>query len=340
MISKGQKRILLILLVLLVLDAALVSLLFWKSWQISQSQAGFGSAALPTQPEPTPTPTPAEITLAAVGDIGLVREVDWLVRGKGDVTFPFQKTAKILKEADLAIANLEGPLFEACPLTRTGMIFCGHSQNAAGLSFAGFDLINLSNNHIANYGQAGVQETIQTLAEEEIEYFGLGKVVYKTVDGLKMAFLGFDDVSRRINKEELAAEIKEVRARAKFVVVSFHWGGEYQKTPSPRQEELAFLAIDSGADLIIGHHPHVLQPLEYYQGRPIFYSLGNFVFDQIWSQPTRISVIGLITILEGKVRLVDLVPVKMDNNFQPQLIPEPEKSEIIRGLKQENDGSL
>lgn len=288
---------------------------------------------------PTPSTTiaipfasPQSITLAFVGDISLNREVNWQIAKRNDPTFPFLKTADVLKSGDLTIGNLEGPLIENCPPVRTGMIFCGNTKNVNGLVFAGFDLVNLANNHINNYENLGFQQTIQTLSNAKIDWFNENQIIYKQINGLKLAFLGFDDIVRPIDKAFLAEKINEAKTNADFIAINFHWGNEYQKYPNKRQKILAHLAIDNGADLIVGHHPHVLQPVEYYKDKPILYSLGNFVFDQMWSEETRIGAIAKVTIDENRSTKVELFPVKIYEYCRPDLIPEPQKTEIIKWM--------
>ena len=310
------------------------------------------SSQVTTRPSSSPSPKPTSyylsihnnskegsrnITLAFVGDVGLGREINWQINQRNDPTFPFQKTAEILKKADLAIGNLEGPLVENCPLLRTGMKFCGNPKNAEGLVFAGFDLMNLANNHISNYGPEGINQTIKTLKNHQIDYFDPEKIAFKKIDGLTIAFLGFDDIVRRVDEEKLVQKIQEAKNQADLVIVNFHWGVEYQSQPNERQRYLAHLAIDHGADLIIGHHPHILQPIEYYQAKPILYSLGNFVFDQMWSQETRTGAIALITIESNQIKEVSLVPTLIRYSCQPQPITGPEKVKIINQIIKSNE---
>jgi len=257
----------------------------------------------------------------AVGDIGLGREVNWQIRERNDPTFPFQKITSIIQSADIATANLEGPVIKNCPLVRTGFKFCGNIQNVQGLKFAGFDLINLANNHIANYGPDGIQETIQSLAKNDLDYFNSEKIVYLEIKNLRLAFLGLDDIVRRINLNYLKNTIQASRENSDLVIVNFHWGKEYQKQPSERQRSLATLAIDAGADIIIGHHPHVVQPLERYKDRPIFYSLGNFLFDQLWSQETREGSIAKIEIEKKQIKSAKIIPIYINDQYQVEIQP-------------------
>jgi len=272
------------------------------------------------------------ITLAFVGDISLGREINWQINQQKNPNLPFEKTKDIISSADLAIGNLESPLYDNCPLRRSGMKFCGDIKNARGLSFAGFDLMNLSNNHIANYGNQGIKTTKASLEQNQIGYFGLNQPNFKTINNLNLGFLGFDDVSSRIDEPQTISQIKAVRQKSDFVIVNFHWGTEYQSQANQRQKNLAKTAIDSGADLIIGHHPHVLQPIEKYKGKLILYSLGNFVFDQMWSEETRIGAIALVTLNLDKTVSLEIIPIRIFNAVSPAPIESPEKEDIINKI--------
>jgi len=272
------------------------------------------------------------ITLVFVGDVSLAREINWQINQQGNANFPFEKTKDIISLADLAIGNLESPLYNDCPLTRSGMKFCGNPENAKGLNFAGFDLVNLSNNHIANYGQEGIKTTKTFLEQNQINWFGLDLTYFKTINDLEMAFLGFDDISTRVDEQQMINQIKAAKQKSNFIIINFHWGAEYQSQPNQRQKNLAKTAIDSGADLIIGHHPHVLQPIEKYKDRLIIYSLGNFVFDQTWSEETRIGAIALISISPDKTAILEIIPIRIFDGTTPELIHSPEKETIINKI--------
>ncbi len=271
---------------------------------------------------PSPTPVPKKITIAAVGDISLAREVNYQIQQKKDPTFPFTKIAQTIKKADLAIGNLESPLIDNCPVVRSGFKFCGENTNVQGLTFAGFDSLSLANNHSHNYGFEGYQETKNILGQNNLSYFDSQTIDYQTIDQTSFGIVGFDDTVSRINKEDLKNKISEAEKNADLVIVNFHWGEEYQDQPNERQKELAKLAIDSGADIIIGHHPHVIQPLEYHQDKPIFYSLGNFVFDQMWSEATKTGAIGIIEIKNKEIVDSRLEKTYMSTCCQPELISE------------------
>jgi poly-gamma-glutamate synthesis protein (capsule biosynthesis protein) len=279
---------------------------------------------------PPPTPhTRHQVTLALVGDIGLGREVNFqILKGMN----PFLYTTPLLSKADLAVGNLEGPLIKNCPISRSGFRFCGNPDSAKILASAGLDLMDLANNHIKDYQETGIEQTKQALKSSDIDYFDDQKLAIKTIGSSLLGFLGFNDVSRPINQQFMVEKIQQAKERTDFLIISFHWGEEYQAKPNNRQKELARWAIEAGADLVVGHHPHVLQPLEYYQNKPILYSLGNFVFDQMWSRPTRTGTIALVTIADQKVEKIEFVPTFMQTCCQPKPLPEPEKSKIVSSL--------
>ncbi len=279
---------------------------------------------------PTSTPQPAKITIAAVGDIGLGREINYQIIQRNNPLFPFEKVKDFLSSADIAIGNLEGPVIDNCPTVRTGFKFCGQPKNVQGLAFAGFDGITLANNHINNYGLEGISQTTQALKSNNLDYFYENKSWTTEVKGTKIGFLGLDDTVEKVKSEKFQPEadgplaqkgqIKQEKENVDILVVNFHWGEEYEPNPNARQKELAKLAIDSGADVVVGHHPHVIQPLEYYKDKPIFYSLGNFVFDQMWSEETKTGAVGLITIKNNQIVDAQTQKVYMKTCCQPKLV--------------------
>ncbi|MGB9911288.1 MAG: CapA family protein [Microgenomates group bacterium] len=274
---------------------------------------------------PTSSPTKLPIiTLIAVGDVMLGRTINYHSVKNNNFTWMWEKTVNELRSADLTLINLESPLVENCPVTTSGMIFCGDPKNIEGLKFAEIDLVNLANNHIANYGKKGIENTINLLNGANIVPIGTNTPVYKNIKGIKFAFLGYSDFAvpqeiSQVKKEKIIQEIAQAKTQADIIIISFHWGEEYTNQPTSRQKELAYLAIDSGADLVIGHHPHWIQPEEFYKEKLIVYSLGNFIFDQFWSEKTTQGLLGKF-IFEGK-KLVSyqLIPIKIIPPGQPTL---------------------
>jgi poly-gamma-glutamate synthesis protein (capsule biosynthesis protein) len=281
--------------------------------------------SLPT-PIPISLPTshfslsPPVITLIAVGDVMLGRSVNAKMRKLNDFHYPFLKTAAFLKAADLTFANLESPFYDDCPTTNTGMIFCADPKAIAGLVFAGIDVTNLANNHIQNYGEEGVNLTQKILQENSITPLGLDQnLVVKEIKGTRFGFLGFD-LTSGYQEEKIIEAVQENSLRVDLLIVSFHLGNEYAKQPSSNQVELAHQIIEAGADLILGHHPHVIQPTEEYQEKLIVYSMGNFVFDQPWSEETKQGLVGIFTFQDKKLIKTEFKEVYIRDYSQPELI--------------------
>ena len=174
-------------------------------------------------------------------------------------------------------------------------------------------------------GPAGTSETQMLLAKHGIGMSGLGTYEIRDIRGVKFAFLGFNGVGARVDRVEMKREIDLVRPQADVVVVQFHWGKEYELMPqaaagiapdNPR--DIGHLAIDDGADLVIGNHPHWVEPVEIYKGKLITYAHGNFIFDQMWSQETREGVVGRYTFYGTQLVRVDYRPLVIDNYAQPR----------------------
>lgn len=257
------------------------------------------------------------IVLVAVGDIMLGRSVNAKMRFLSDFTYPFLRTANFLKEADITFANLESPFWQPCPTTNEGMIFCADPRAVEGLVFAGVDIVNLANNHTRNYGSKGVEKTKNLLNWSAITPLGPeDDLLVKDIKGTKFGFLGFN-LTGRFQKEEIIRKVKEGVGKVDILVVSFHWGVEYAQKPSSWQKELAHEVADAGADLILGHHPHVIQEVETYKKTPIIYSLGNFVFDQPWSQETRKGLVGIFTFQDKKLAKSEFKKIYIKDFCQP-----------------------
>jgi len=290
-----------------------------------------------------------KVTLIATGDVIPARSVNFQATQRNNFKWAFEKTSDVLKQADITLVNLESPLLPNCPIAQEGMTFCGDARHIEGLVFAGVDVVNLTNNHLGNYGLKGIESTTGLLSQAGISYSGLGEILYKEVFGTKFAFLGFNEISGSIppmawaENEVLKTQITEARTQADIVVVSFHWGTEYTHLPTPRQKELAHLAIDSGADLIIGNHPHWVQKVEKYEPKVsnpsdykdklIVYAHGNFVFDQMWSVKTQQGVVGKYTFEGKKLVSFEFLPVRIKDYGQPEFITGPEAQEILSNME-------
>lgn len=200
------------------------------------------------------------------------------------------------------------------------MIFCADPKNVFGLVSAGVDIATLANNHINNQGREGKDETVSILKTNGILPVVSEKTEFNTVKNTKLAILSFSDLLQ-VNEKEVEKQISAASKSADLVITTFHWGAEYQRYPTSRQVFLAHLAIDSGADIVVGHHPHWVQTEEIYLGKPIYYSLGNLVFDQMWSEETRLGEILRVTYQDGKLVKKEIFPIKIFDYGQPNFYP-------------------
>jgi poly-gamma-glutamate synthesis protein (capsule biosynthesis protein) len=273
-------------------------------WAVARWTATLGAGLLlaagcrPAETGGERVTVPREVRLAAVGDVLLDRGVARAMRRHG-AAYPFKRVRSILQNADLTFFNMEGCLSRRGVARRTDVAFRADPALAGQLKKAGFTIAGLANNHTLDYGRGALRDTITALHRAGIVTVGAGetleaaarlRVVQKK--GLKVGFLAFTDVPNGgflplpaqagvagADLQTLALRVGEAKKRCDTLVVSFHWGVEYMKTPTRRQERLARRAVDHGAHLVLGHHPHVLQPVRIYKGAPIAYSLGGFVWD-------------------------------------------------------------
>jgi hypothetical protein len=212
----------------------------------------------------------------------------------------------LIESADIAIANFENPAPNAFRYHTSGTVFSADPKLIKGLADAGLDWVGIANNHIRDAGGDGILQTIANLKKDGIATGGAGKNLAAArkpsiaeAGGVKVAFLAFDTIAKTsgasatragsalMSAAAVRAGVKAARkAGAQVVIVFPHWGTEYDPTPFAGQQKLARAAIDAGADLVIGNHAHWAGAMEVYAGKPIWYALGNFVFDQTWSEPT------------------------------------------------------
>jgi len=291
------------------------------------------------------------VTLIGTGDVIPARGANWPATKSGDFSYNWKQTADFLKKADITLINLEAPLRKGCPLMTEGFTFCGDARHIQGILFAGVDSVSLANNHIGNFGQAGIDETINLLETNKIGWSGSGHLDIQERKGIKFGFLAYNGVGATFDREGIATEIKEAKNKVDVLIVSAHWGAEYELIPQkgagvapddPR--EIGHLIIDSGADLIIGNHPHTVQGVELYKNKLITYAHGNFIFDQTWSQETQEGVIGEYTFYlpteasakEGGIQLVNVkfYPILVDGSYQPRFLSEKDGQHILDRMLQ------
>lgn len=297
-----------------------------------------------------PEVLPKEVSLIAVGDVMFSRGVAKKIEKNGE-DYPFSGVKDYLKTGDIVFANLETPITEGRAIKPGEMFFRTEPSLAQKLKDNNFSIVSLANNHTGNFGAHGLEQTFRYLGEAGIKYAGAGEnaneantpIIIK-VNDFNFAFLAYDDIDftpaeygateKRpgiafFYKDKMAGAIAIAKNQADFVIVSMHFGNEYQDLPSEKQKELAHFAVDSGADLIIGHHPHVVQPVEEYKGKYIFYSLGNFIFDQMWSTETRQGIAVKIIFDKSGIKIQELKPFLISDYCQPNFINGEEGAKVL-----------
>ena len=285
-------------------------------------------------------------TMIVTGDIIPARGVNYFATIRHDFLWPFRPTAAYTSNADVTFVNLETPLFAGCPVNpNSGFTFCGDARFVNGLSLMGADVANLANNHTSNYGAEGITATEQLLNSHGILTTGEGPVAVLDVRGIKFGFIGFNGVGRAIDREAVKEGIARARQQADVVVVQFHWGKEYERQPMPDRAvptpddpvTIGHLAIDWGADIVIGNHPHWYQGVEVYHGKLITYAHGNFVFDQMWSEETREGVIGTYTFYGTQLVAATWKPYRIYDYGQPVFMNAKDSATALQTMEAASD---
>jgi poly-gamma-glutamate synthesis protein (capsule biosynthesis protein) len=257
------------------------------------------------------------VKLFLFGDMMLDRAVRERMGEFGE-EYPFTQIKDLLSGHDIVVGNLEGSFTDfkskTLGIQDAPLEFTFDPAVIPRIKNLGFTLFSLANNHSANFGTEGLSQSRRYLSKNGIGYFGdpfnreeLSKIV--TIHGLKIAFVGFHEFVYQ-NLDRVLAEIAKMKAEADLVIVFPHWGIEYNKKATENQRELAHAFVDAGADVVVGAHPHVIEPIEIYKDKPIFYSLGNFVFDQDFSYDTTHGL-TLELVYTKKKSVYKLIPVSI-----------------------------
>ena len=276
----------------------------------------------------TPPPPPIFNRLLFGGDVMMSRYVGTIAAAKQDPAWPLRDIAGLFSAADLAFVNLEAPFSDHGPPAKKGMVFKAAPEMIAALELAGIDVASTANNHTRDCGSYGIGFTVDWLAKHGIAAVGTGAsgdaahqgaVIER--HGVRFGFLAYTfdqsngnykDKDERVAMLDAVGAVRDIAAmsrRADVVIVSMHAGAEYQPLPNEAQKRFAHAAIDAGAKMVIGHHPHVVQPVEEYGGGVIFYSLGNLVFDQFQRKETQNGLV-VETFFIGKTLIrYNLIPV-------------------------------
>ena len=296
----------------------------------------------------------SSVSIAAVGDLMLSSWAIPVLRAKG-TDYPYLNTRAILNSADAAIANLEAPFTEAGEPFEKKFNFKVPPEFARSLKTAGINVVNLANNHIMDFGVSGLESTIETLYKYGVQHSGAGMNIEAAhvpavlnLDGKRVAFFGYsmtfptefyakeDSAGTAYPEaEQMVRDISNWKGKVDFVIASFHWSAEKRDTPKDYQIYFAHLAIDSGADLVLGHHPHVLQGIELYKNKLIAYSVGNYAFAS-YSKSAFDSIILKVYLNARGLFLGYCVPINVDNRyveFQPKLLQGEERQAVITKLQ-------
>ena len=284
----------------------------------------------------SPPAPDTSVTFAAVGDVMLARGIGKRIT-ENSTKWPFAHVRDKLRAADLTFCNLEFPFTHDGLKVNKPFCFKGDPANVACLTDAGFDIVSLANNHTLDCGRDGLTDTMRTLDAASVAYAGAGPTEADaraprilTVNGLRIAILARNawlpeivwyrtdaPTIAPLDPDTIEDEIRAAARQADVVIVSVHWGEEFAKHPCPDQIDLAHKMIDAGANLVIGHHTHTLQPIEEYHKGVIAYSLGNFVFDN--SRPVCLdSRIFTCRLSRSGVSDVKLIPTHLDH-WRPAL---------------------
>lgn len=251
-----------------------------------------------------------------------------------------QRLHSFFKDSDIAFGNLESPLIKDDQFAATNC-FAGSNKFASFLKQVGINIVSIANNHILEQGPEGFYSTLRYLENNQIRYVGkktnnFSNIATIKCKGMKIGFAGFNAI-QDIKNPDLYAEYKEdfvLKALKKmdkmnldYKILSIHWGDEFINIPSLKQINAAHKFIDNGADIIVGHHPHVVQPVESYKKGLIFYSLGNFMFDMIWSKNVRRGMTANLTLEKGENIKFDVVPIFIGKNYIPYRIHNDKKND-------------
>lgn len=284
-----------------------------------------------------------KVTLLFLGDLMLDRYNRDLMNRNGEEWIT-EKIEKSFWENDLNIANLEGPVTmeESVSVgsvegSRDNYVFTFDEKHTkAFLEYNKIGLVNLGNNHILNFGKEGLKQTEDFLVKNEVEYFGDiqddGEVfLEKSVNGKKIAFVCYNQFSGN-GFDAVIGKVEELEDTNDITIVYAHWGTEYELEENENQREKAHEFIDAGADLIIGSHPHVIQPIELYKNKAIFYSLGNFIFDQYFSADTMMGLGVEVVILNDNEFDFVLKPLQLQKNGQIEVVGEVEGEKLLERI--------
>lgn len=301
-------------------------------------------------------PDSVTITVSAAGDctLGTDESFDYesgftgIYDSVGDPSYFFKEVQPIFSQDDLTIVNMEGTLTEEETRAEKQFAFKAPPSYAEILTQGSVEAANLANNHSRDYGEQSYTDTINALDEEGITSFGYDRTALMDIKGVKVGLVGTYELEDNLGcKDEMVKNVESLKeAGTQIIIVSFHWGVELETTPNEVQVELAHAAVDSGADLVLGHHPHVISGIEEYKGKNIVYSLGNFCFGGNSSPSDMDSMIfqQTFTVENGELKednVTNVIPCKISsayqegyNNYQPVPAEGEAKDAILQRIEE------
>lgn len=288
-----------------------------------------------------------KITISAAGDCTLGVDSRYnntfnnYYNKYGDAYF-FKKVKSVFSKDDLTIVNFEGTLTNSTARANKTFTFKAPAKYVKILKKGSVEVVTLANNHTMDFGSQGFKDTKETLKKNKISYCEGSTIAYKTVKGVKVAFVGFNALTGITEQHVKDTIQKAKKKKAKIIIASFHWGIEKEYYPNTRQKTLGRCAISSGASLVLGHHPHRVQGVEKYKGRYIVYSLGNFSFGGhtnpddkdafIFQQTFYVKNGKLQKKNDAKIIPCSISSVSYTNNYQPKILTGSEKKRLIKKM--------
>lgn len=293
------------------------------------------------------------ITISAAGDVTMGRDAltsyyntfdHEVALQKKDYSYFMKNVKPIFENDDLTIVNLEGPLTNSALMAEKQFRFKGTAAYTEVLKQGSIEAVNLANNHMFDYLDQGYFDTVSNLSEANIGYFGFEHKYLTEVKGIKVGMLGFAgwDMGKQ-KKEDIKKAVDDLKSKgANLIIASFHWGEERKYTPNQTQKELGRYCIDIGVDLVLGHHPHVIQGIETYKGKSIVYSLGNFSFGGNKNPSDKDAYIyqhsfsykdNVLQMETGQVIPVSISSSKARNNYQPTPLQDIEAYRVMNKIR-------
>lgn len=272
-----------------------------------------------------------------------------LQKNNNDYSYIFKKVKAVFDKSDITVVNLETTFTDHDQMQVKQYTFKGPGDYAKILVEGGITAVNLSNNHIYDFNVKGFEDTVENLKKYNMNYFGEGIAYVHNTKGKKVGFLGYMGWrDSKVLRNRIKKEIAKLKADGvDYIFVSFHWGEEREYEANKSQIKLAKYTIDTGADVVWGHHPHVVQGIEKYNGKFIFYSLGNFSFGGNRNPDDKDSIIAQIRLNNDGTQSVRVIPAKISsvdhrNNYQPVVAVGKDADRIIEKVKKLStyDGSF